>query len=230
MLARLLLIDDDTTLCKVMQLALAKRDFQVEVAYDGRSGLRKLYALKPDAVILDIMLPDMSGWEVCRRAREMADIPLIVLSALGAQENVLEGLQLGADDYVIKPVSTDVLAARIRAQLRRAPPSRAEAAIGFEPTFKYGNLVIDFQKRQVTVDGKQVDLTPTEFRLLSVLARHKGQMVSHKTLLTQVWGEEYIGEVQYVRLYVNYLRRKLQPDPSRPSLIRSKWGVGYQFG
>jgi two-component system KDP operon response regulator KdpE len=160
----------------------------------------------------------------------MADVPLIMLSALGAQESVLEGLQLGADDYIVKPVSSDVLAARIRAQLRRAPPSRAEATISFEPTFKYGNLVIDFQRRDVTVDGKPVDLTPTEFRLLSVLARHRGQMVSHKTLLTQVWGDEYIGEVQYVRLYVNYLRRKLQPDPSSPRLIRSKWGVGYQFG
>jgi DNA-binding response OmpR family regulator len=213
-----------------MQLALNKKGFQVEVAYDAKSGLRKLYALKPDAIILDIMLPDINGWEVCRRVREMADVPLIILTALGAQENVLEGLHLGADDYVVKPVTTEVLAARIRAQLRRAYSLSVDPAADLEPLFKLGNLVIDFEAHRVTVDDKPIGLTPTEFRLLSVLVRHRGKVLSHHTLLSQVWGEEYIGEAQYLRLYVNYLRRKLQPDASSPSLIRSKWGVGYQFG
>jgi two-component system KDP operon response regulator KdpE len=228
--AKLLLVDDDVSLCKSLQLMFAKEDYQVEVAHNGVSGLQKAYALKPDAVILDVMMPDMDGWQTCRRLREMSDVPIIMLTALGSGEHVVEGLNLGADDYVVKPVSYEILSARIRALLRRGSLPSVEGGHGRGPILTYDNLVIDFSKHEVTVDGKRVSLSPTEFRLLSVLARHQGRVLPHAFLLTEVWGPEYVGEMDYLRLYVSYLRRKVERDPSKPSLIQSEWGVGYRLG
>jgi two-component system KDP operon response regulator KdpE len=181
-------------------------------------------------VILDIMLPDMDGWQTCRRFREMSDVPIIMLTALGSEENVVEGLNLGADDYIVKPVTADELVARIRALLRRASRSTTGSSNGREPILTYDHLVIDFDKHEVTAEGKRVDLSPTEFRLLSVLSRHRGRVLPHEFLLSEVWGPEYVGEVDYLRLYISYLRRKIEKDPSDPSLIHNEWGVGYRFG
>jgi two-component system KDP operon response regulator KdpE len=235
----LLLIEDDITLCEALRFMLAKKGFTVEVANSAISGLQKAYAVKPDAIILDIMLPDMDGWQTCARFREMSDVPIIMLTALGSEENVVKGLNLGADDYIIKPVTAEELAARVRALLRRVSRatvvnnnnnSASSGGNGRGPIFTYENLMIDFDKHEVTVDGKRVDLSPTEFRLLSVLARHKGRMLPHEFLLTEVWGPEYVGEIDYLRLYISYLRRKIERDPTKPTLIHNEWGVGYRFG
>ena len=230
MAATLLLIDDDVSLCAIMQLSLNRKGFQVEVAHNAISGLQKAYAFKPDAVVLDIMLPDMDGRRVCRRLREMSDVPIILLTALGSEENVVEGLDLGADDYIVKPVTVEELVARIRATLRRVSMSNPNDSNNREPIFTYDNLVIDYDKYEVTVDGKRVKLSPTEFRLLSILSRYKGRLLPHQFLLTEVWGPDYVAEEEYLRLYISYLRHKIERDPSKPSLIHNEWGVGYRLG
>lgn len=228
-----LIIDDDKLLCDALQLMLAKLGFEVGTANDAIAGLRKAYAFKPDVILLDVMMPDMDGWQTCQRFREMSDVPIIMLTALDSQDNVVKGLDLGADDYIVKPVIADELAARIRAVLRRV--SRSAAPEGNngqsrEPIFTQDSLVIDFDKYEVTVNNERVDLTPTEFRLLSVLARYKGRVLPHEFLLTEVWGPEYVGEIDYLRLYISYLRRKLEKDKTKPSLIHNEWGIGYRFG
>jgi DNA-binding response OmpR family regulator len=221
----LLLIEDDVTLCEALRFMLTKKGFQVEVTNSALAGLQKAYAVKPDAIILDIMLPDMDGWQTCARFREMSDVPIIMLTALGSEENVVKGLNLGADDYIIKPVTAEELSARIRALLRRVTRSTVTSSNGNGrgPIFSYENLVIDFDKHEVTIDSKRIDLSPTEFRLLSVLVRHKGRMLPHEFLLTEVWGPEYVGEIDYLRLYISYLRRKIEKDPTRPNLIHNEW-------
>jgi two-component system KDP operon response regulator KdpE len=230
MTTTLLLIDDDVSLCETVQFMLIKNGFQVEVAHDAVSGLHKAYALKPDAVLLDIMLPDMDGWQVCRRLRQMSDVPIIMLTALGSDENMVQGLDLGADDYIVKPVAVQELIARIRALLRRVSRLKPSDRNHRDPIYTYDNLVIDFDKYEVTVDGTKVKLSPTEFRLLSVLSKHQGRLLPHKYLLSEVWGPEYVAEEEYLRLYISYLRQKIEIDPSRPRLIHNEWGVGYRFG
>ncbi len=225
MATKVLLIDDDTSLCEVLKLALTRMDFEVETAHDAITGLQKAYAIRPDVVILDVMMPSMDGWQACRRFREMTDVPIIMLSALGSQPDIVKGLNLGADDYIVKPVAPEELAARIHAVLRRA--SRSGTMQKREPILREGNLVIDFDKYEVTLNGERIDLSPTEFRLLSVLARYKGRVLPHEFLLTEVWGPEYVGEIDYLRLYISYLRRKLK---SEATLIHNEWGVGYRFG
>jgi two-component system KDP operon response regulator KdpE len=226
---KLLLIDDDIQLCELLQLMLKKMDFDVETAHDAVTGLRKAYTTKPDAIVLDIMMPGMDGWQTCQRFREMTDVPIIMLTALGSEEEVIKGLNLGADDYLVKPVTADELAARVKALLRRVSRSSSKTS-SREPILTQDNLVIDLDKYEVTLDGERVDLSPTEFRLLSVLAKYKGRVLPHEFLLTEVWGPEYVGEIDYLRLYISYLRRKLEKDPANPDLIQNEWGVGYRFG
>lgn len=225
----ILLVDDDVLLCNTFELILTDMGFNVEMAHNGVEGLKKAYKLQPDVILLDVMMPDMDGWETCQRFKEMCDVPIIMLTAIDSQENVIKGLDLGADDYIVKTVTAEELGARIRAVLRRASRSNINSSKQ-KPIITQDNLVIDFDKHEVTVDNERVDLSPTEFRLLSVLARHKGRVLPHDFLLTQVWGPEYIGEIDYLRLYISYLRRKLEKDPSNPNLIYNEWGVGYRFG
>lgn len=229
MAAKLLLIDDDLFFCQHLQMTLSNRGFQLEVAHDAISGLRKAYASVPDLVLLDIMLPNMDGWEACRRFREMSDVPIIIVSALGSTEDVVRGLDLGADSYLVKPVTAEELTARIRAVLRRSAVSNFNSD-GRQPIFSFRQLVIDFDKRLVTTDGERVGLTPTEFRLLSVLTRHKGRVLSHRFLLLEVWGADYLGQMDTLHLYISYLRQKIERDPSKPRLIFNERGVGYRFG
>ncbi len=229
MAAKLLLIDDDLFFCQHLQMTLSNKGFQLEVAHDAISGLRKAYATVPDVVLLDIMLPNMDGWEACRRFREMSDVPIIIVSALGSTEEVVRGLDLGADSYLVKPVTAEELTARIRAVLRRSAVSNFNSD-GRQAIFSFRQLVIDFDKRLVTTDGERVGLTPTEFRLLSVLTRHKGRVLSHRFLLFEVWGADYVGQMDTLHLYISYLRQKIERDPSKPSLIFNERGVGYRFG
>jgi two-component system KDP operon response regulator KdpE len=192
------------------------------------AGLKKAYALKPDLILLDLMLPGMDGWQTCSRFREMSDVPIIMLTALDSDNHIIQGLEMGADDYIVKPVSTDVLVARIRAMLRRTPRSRPRHDT---PTaITYDDLTIDFDKHVVWVNGKQIQLTPNEFSLLAVLIRNRGRVVSHDYLLSEVWGPQYADEKNYLRLYIRYLRQKIEKDPSNPQLIHSEWGIGYRFG
>jgi DNA-binding response OmpR family regulator len=227
--AKVLFIDDDIQLSEMVDLVLTELGFQVELAYDGTTGLRKAYEVKPDIIVLDIMMPGMDGWQTCQRFREMTDVPIIMLTALGSQDNVIKGLNLGADDYLVKPVTAQELAARIRALLRRVSRTNGNGQKK-QPILTQDNLVIDLNKYEVTLDGERVDLSPTEFRLLAVLAKYKGRVLPHEFLLTEVWGAEYSGEIDYLRLYISYLRRKLERDPSNPTLIHNEWGIGYRFG
>ena len=231
MSATILLIEDDFVLSETFRLMLTKKGFKVEVAGDAITGLQKAYASKPDVILLDIMLPGMDGWQACSRFREMSDVPIIMLTAVGSDENIVKGLDMGADDYIVKPVTAEELTARIRALLRRVSISSSSSngnRRGQILTCDY--LTIDFDKHEVSVDSKRVDLSPTEFRLLSVLARNKGRMLPHEYLLNEVWGPEYTGDIDYLRLYISYLRRKLEKDLDKPSLIHNEWGVGYRFG
>jgi DNA-binding response OmpR family regulator len=229
MQTKILLIDDDAPLCDTLRSTLTKKGYQIEVAHDGRSGLHKADAFNPDLILLEIMLPDMDGWEVCHRFRQITDVPIIMLTALNSKENVIKGLDLGADAYVVKPVTVKELEARIRAVLRRVARSTTNRSLRAQ-RFRDGNLVIDFAQCEVTVDGKRVGLTPTEFRLLSVLAQHKGHFLPHEYLLCEVWGPESKNEITLLHQYISYLRRKVERKTSRPNLIYSKWGVGYRLG
>ncbi len=229
MVGKLLLIDDDPHFCKLMEVTLDSKGFEVEVAYDAISGLRKAYAMTPDLVLLDLMLPEMDGWEACRRFREMSDVPIIMLTALDSPEYTVRGLELGADSYLVKPVTVEELAARIRAVLRRAPSPKFDRESP-PAIFHYDQLVIDLDRHLVTIDGEPVELRPVEFRLLSVLARHPGRVLPHNYLLREVWGPKRKGRIHSLRLYISYLRRKIEPNPAEPSLILSERGVGYRFG
>jgi two-component system KDP operon response regulator KdpE len=229
MAGKILVIDDDRAQCELARLCLVREGYEVEVAYDSHSGLRQAFALQPDVVILDIMLPDMSGWEVCRRLREMSDVPILMLTALGSPEDVVKGLKLGADGYLVKPATTGELVARINNLMRRASSPDVAGGAGYATVIQRGRVIIDLSKREVTVEGKRVDLSPTEFRLLAVLVRNVGHMVPHDKLLAEVWGPAHVGEVEQLRLYISYLRRKLEDDPAHPELIHTEWGLGYRF-
>ena len=229
--ATVLMIEDDALLGETLRLILTKQGFQVKVTGNAVTGLKEVYALNPDVIILDIMLPDMNGWEVCSRLRDMSNVPIIILTALGTDTNVVKGLDLGADDYIIKPANAEELTARIRALLRRVNDSNnGSYSHGNGHIFRYDYLTIDFFKHEVTVDGQRVDLSPTEFSLLSLLVHHQGRMLPHSYLLSQVWGSGYTEDIDNLRLYISYLRRKLEKNPAKPSLIYSEWGVGYRFG
>lgn len=225
---RILAIDDNPHSIEVLRLCLEKHGYEVIAASGGSEGLRKFQESYPDLIILDIMMPDMDGWETCQRLREMSpNIPILILTVLKEKANVVKGLDLGADGFVAKPFRPRELVARIQALLRRANMTR-----GFSerPSFyDDGDLAIDFERRKVYLQGQLVNLSPTEFRLLACLVRNAGRVVPHKTLLTWVWGPEYADETHYVKLYIRYLRQKIEECPKRPKYVLTEWGVGYRF-
>ncbi len=221
----ILIIDDDAALAKIVQINLEREGYRTVVASSGVEGLQKAYSNQPNLVILDIMMPGMDGWVTCRRLREISDVPIIMLTARGMEADVVKGLELGADDYIVKPFGTKVLLARIHALLRRTDASATKKP----PIYSDGELTVDFVKRLVTVRSERVDLTPTEFKLLSNFVQNEGRVLPHSYLLTQVWGPEYVDEVNYLKLYVRYLRQKIEKDPSNPDYILTEWGVGYRF-
>ena len=225
----ILLIDDDQMICDVYQLSLNRLGFNVKTALNGIEGLKLAYEYQPEVILLDIMMPELSGWEICQRLRQMCDVPIIMLTALKQQENVVRGLNMGADEYLVKPVTHTELAARIRAVLRRLNTSVTDFNEQDE-IIKVGSLVINVNKREVKTNGKRINLTPTEFRLLSTLAKNKGRVLTRDFLLKQVWGEQYINQTQYLHIYINYLRSKVEENPTEPHLIQNVRNVGYRFG
>jgi DNA-binding response OmpR family regulator len=224
--ARILLIDDDEKLTHLLQIFLTRKGYNVSVANSGREGLQLAYQFHPDLVILDLMMPGMDGWTTCKRLRDVSDVPIIMLTARGTEEDIVGGLEMGADDYIIKPFRMSELLARLKAVLRRTDGS---PELDDVRVFADGDLVINFSMREVTVRGELVNLTPTEYGLLSYMARNAGRVLPRELLLSQVWGEEYTEATQYLKLYIRYLRQKIERDPSNPEYILTEWGVGYRF-
>jgi len=223
---KILVIDDDSGLLTLLQLGLEREGFEVATAVSGKEGLRRAYETRPDVVILDIMMPEMDGWLTCQRLRSMCDTPIIMLTAKATQADILKGLSLGADDYLTKPCSFDELKARIRTVLRRA---KAGSRDDWRAIYDDDNLRIDLKDGTVTRQGEEIHLTPIESRLLMYLVSQKGRIVPHRELLISVWGPEYAEEVSYLSVYIRYLRRKIEDDPSHPRYIRTRWRMGYYF-
>ncbi len=222
----ILVVDDEERMARFIRLNLEHDGFQVVEAYRGLEAVQKLRDVMPDVIILDVMLPDMDGFEVLRMVREISQVPVIMLTAKGEEDDRVRGLELGADDYVTKPFSPRELVSRVRAVLRRT-----ESA-GFVSRDVYqidDRLKIDFGRREVWLEGKLVKLRPTEYRLLYHLVQNAGWVMTYDQLLSKVWGYEYRDEPHYVRLYVNYLRQKLEEDPANPKYILTERGVGYRF-
>jgi two-component system, OmpR family, KDP operon response regulator KdpE len=223
---RILLVDDEPRILDSVRMNLEIEGFEVYEAGNGVEALDKLRRFLPDLVVLDVMMPGMDGFETLRELRRFSTVPVIMLTVKADERDVARGLELGADDYVAKPFSQPVLVARIKAVLRRAelPPSAPRRVVVVDD-----RLRIDFERREVVVDGQQVQLRPTEFRLLYHLVSNPGVVMTQETLLSRVWGPEYRDASHYLRLYVNYLRQKIEPDPANPRYILTERGVGYRF-
>lgn len=221
---KILVIDDDTQLTGVLSLALTAEGYEVRTADHGQEGLKHLFDWQPDLIVLDVMMPRMDGWRTCERIREFSDVPVLMLTAKAGEFNEIRGLGYGADSYMTKPFAVQVLLARIGALLRR---SKLQSSGPAGQVIRIGRLVIDTARHEVTVDGQVTNLTPTEFRVLTSLATKPGQVVSPQELLARVWGEDYAGDNYFVKLYISYLRKKIEKDPSRPRYIMTKRGVGY---
>ena len=223
---RILLVDNDVTLLQVLKATLEADGYAVSVASSGEQGLRVAYALDPDLILLDIMMPGMDGWEVCRRIRQMSDVPIIMLTALYTPADTARGLQLGADDYVTKPIHHRVLVARIEAIFRRMEKS---FPLSDSCAYDDGVLKVDLCRQQAYREGTPIHLTPKEFALLGRLMETPGQVVPHEELLTCVWGPTYSSDTRYLSVYISYLRKKLEADPPHPRYILTRWRVGYLF-
>ena len=220
-----LVIDDDTLLLRTLQINLSARDYRVSTASDGTSGLAAMARERPDVVIVDLGLPDMDGTDVIRGIRGWSSAPIIVLSARGQENQKVDALDAGADDYVTKPFGMNELLARLRAATRRAT-----APSGDEPVVATEHFTIDLAAKRVTLaSGTDVRLTPTEWQLLEVLARNRGRLITGRQLLQDVWGPAYGTETNYLRVYMAQLRRKLEPDPARPKYLLTEPGMGYRI-
>ncbi|MCL4489813.1 MAG: response regulator transcription factor [Chloroflexi bacterium] len=224
--AKILVVDDEPHLVKLVRSNLEAQHFKVITAMDGVSSLAMVEKEGPDLVILDIMLPGMDGFDVLQKIREFSSVPVVMLTAKDQDVDVVKGLSLGADDYVKKPFSVHELLARVEAVLRRAGPGEDVQA---RPPFVVDDFEMDFQQRKVTVRGKDVRVGPTEYKLLSQLVRNAGRVMLHADLLRKVWGPEYGGETEYLRVYISYLRNKIEEDPATPKYILTEHGVGYMF-
>ncbi len=224
----ILVVDDDPTIRDVLERYLQREGFGVLTAADGQVALQKASSEKPDLVVLDLMLPHVDGWEICRQLRAESTVPILMLTARGEEYERILGLGLGADDYVTKPFSPGEVVARIQAIFRRIEMARSPAPLSAE-TVHIGEIVIDPSVRQATVRGQPVTLTAKEFDLLHYLASHPRQVFSREQLLDQVWGYTYSGETSTVTVHIRHLREKIETDPADPRLIETVWGVGYRF-
>ena len=223
---RILVVDDEERMVRFIRLNLEHDGFQVVEALRGAQAIDRLRSGLPDLVLLDVMLPDIDGFEVLRTVREVSNVPVIMLTAKGEEEDRIHGLELGADDYITKPFSPRELVSRVKAVLRRTetPATSTHGLIVVDDRLK-----LDFDRREVWVEGKLVKLRPTEYRLLYHLVQNAGWVITHDQLLAKVWGYEYRDEPHYVRLYINYLRQKIEKDPANPQYILTERGVGYRF-
>ena len=219
---RILVVDDEAQLVRALKTTLTSAGYDVETAATGEEALAAASFRPPDAIILDLVLPDIKGTDVCRELRRWSEVPIVVVSAVGDEPEKIAALDAGADDYVTKPFAIGELLARLRAVLRRAGPNG-------EPLLEIGSLRVDLEKHAVTVDGEPVHLTPHEFDLLSLLARNKGKLLTHRMILKEVWGPAYQLESSYLHVYISQLRRKIEPDPARPRYLITETGVGYRL-
>lgn len=225
-MTRILVVDDEPTITRTLRINLRARGYDSVIAADGRSAMAAIEEEMPDLVVLDLGLPDRDGVEVLAWLRARSSVPVIVLSARHESDDKVEALDLGADDFVTKPFGMDELMARIRSSLRRA---RADAGSG-QPAFECADFALDFaERRAVRADGEAIRLTPTEWRILAVLAREPGHLVPHAELLTEVWGPAYRKESNYLRVFANQLRRKIEPEPGSPVHLLTEPGQGYRL-
>ncbi len=224
--AKILVIEDEVPIRKFLRITLESHDFQVLETDTAAKGIGTAVTEPPDAVLLDLGLPDQDGLEVITRLREWSTVPIIVLSARGRESDKVSALDAGADDYLTKPFSAGELLARIRVALRHSAASTSKSA---DPLFSVGELRVDLVRRTVHVGSEEIHLTPTEYRLLTVLIQHAGKVVTHRQILKEVWGPDSVFENQYLRVYMGQLRRKLEAEPTRPRYIRTEAGVGYRL-
>jgi two-component system, OmpR family, KDP operon response regulator KdpE len=220
--ARILVVDDEPQILRALQMKLRAAGYVVDTAATAQEALMKAGMRPPEAIVLDLLLPDGSGTDVCRELRSWSSAPILVLSAVGEEKEKIEALDAGADDYVTKPFSGDELLARLRAALRRAAPSS-------DPVVDIGDLRIDLEKRAVTLAGSPVSLTPIEYDLLRVLAENQGKLLTHPMILRAIWGPAFQEESNYLHVHVSHLRRKIEPDPARPRYLLNQAGVGYRL-
>jgi two-component system, OmpR family, KDP operon response regulator KdpE len=221
-MSRILVVDDEPQILRALQTSLRGAGYEVDTAATGGEAMTAAAVRPPDAVILDLVLPDMTGIEVCRELRTWSTVPVIVLSVVGDEDEKVAALDAGADDYVTKPFGLDELLARLRAALRRSETAG-------EPVLEIGELRIDLEAHAVTFDGRSVQLTPHEYSLLTLLARNEGKLLTHQAILRDVWGKAYADESHYLHVYVSQLRRRLEPDPARPRYILTEPGAGYRL-
>lgn len=222
----ILVVDDEERMARFIRLNLEHDGFQVVEAYRGMQALQQYRDALPDLVLLDVMMPDIDGFEVLSMLREISNVPVIMLTAKGEEDDRVRGLELGADDYVTKPFSPRELVSRVRAVLRRTESNSTDSGDVIEVD---EHLKIDFSRREIWLDGELVKLRPTEYRLLYHLVKNAGWVLTYDQILSRVWGYEYRDEPHYVRLYINYLRQKIEKDPSNPIYISTERGVGYRF-
>ena len=220
----MLVVDDERQILRALRVILRDAGYEVTTAETAEQALDTLALRPPEAAILDLILPDGNGVDVCRSIREWSEMPVIVLSAVGDEAEKVRALEAGADDYVTKPFGTGELIARLRAALRRAGRSEAE-----EPVLRADGLELDLTAHRVRVNGDEVHLTPTEYELLRVLMQNRGRLLTHRALLGQVWGPAYEDDTQVLRVHVANLRRKIEPDPCSPRHVRTDPGIGYRF-
>jgi two-component system KDP operon response regulator KdpE len=220
---RILVVDDEQEITLVLRSGLSKHGFDVRVANEGEAALDVFYAWTPDLVISDLSMPNMNGLKLCQRLREISSVPIIILSVKSDEVTKIEALDAGADDYVTKPFGMGELLARVRASLRRSPPSQEGAVI------EAGDFRVDFETRTVNVSGKEIRLSPKEFDLLVFFLRNSGKVLTHRTLLGKIWGGDYTDQTEYLRVFVRHLRKKLEPDPAKPRYILTEPWVGYRF-
>lgn len=221
--ARILIIDDEKQIRRLLRVALEGHEYKISEAVSGEEGLHKITTFHPDLVILDLGLPDINGQEMLKKIREWSEVPIIILSVHNQEEEKIQALDAGANDYVTKPFSMGELLARIRAAVRHATHA------GDEPVITIGELSVDITLRLVTVRGEKVKLTPTEYEILKKLAVGAGRVLTHKQMLTSIWGSQYERETHYLRVYIASLRRKIEADPTRPEYIITEPGVGYRL-
>ena len=223
---KILVVDDEERMVRFIRLNLEHDGFLVSEAFNGRDALHQLRDVSPDLVLLDVMMPGLDGFEILEMVRETSKVPVLMLTAKGEEEDRIRGLDLGADDYITKPFSPREMVSRVKAVLRRTE-TLSESTHG--PIEVDDRLKMDFDRREIWLEGEIVKLRPTEYRLLYHLIQNAGWVVTHDQLLTKVWGYEYRDEPHYVRLYINYLRKKLEKDPANPKYILTERGVGYRF-
>jgi two-component system KDP operon response regulator KdpE len=223
---KILVVDDEERMVRFIRMNLEHDGFLVSEAFNGKQAISKMRDFTPDLILLDVMMPDVDGFDVLETIREVSNVPVIMLTAKGEEDDRVRGLELGADDYVTKPFSPRELTSRVKAVLRRTEGATGSMHGLIEVDER---LKIDFDRREIWLEGKLVKLRPTEYRLLFHLVQNAGWVVSHDQLLQKVWGYEYRDEPHYVRLYINYLRQKLEKEPATPKYILTERGVGYRF-